>query len=704
MLRGIMLATATSLCCLDMAFASPRLDTIYHPSLSKNSIYEGRAFLPLYSNKTSMLFSDIRTISDFEKMTEVNLGIGARKYLYNLNTVIGAYYFHDQRNELGTHHQNTIGGEILSKYFEARANLYMPYESNISSSASHTVGYSDNVPHIRTTHHKALQGYDVEAGLVMPTKYANVGLYGSIYNFYDSAKNNHLNGKKIRGEINIESLLPYNLLATIGAEYDYNDDHKKRNTNFNIRLGIPLSGKNNKSQSQDSRMTKSIVRDLHIRTAHTSVKVDDAKGAVKLANDSEIMLGKIFYVSNEEELSKALSTPLRDQNEEIAIVLEENVVALKDVGLKDNYYLISQPTEVTFTAIHNKNLTAYQSIGKYATLMHAASVKVEDEKGQMVELIPGISDDQVASATISKITGYSYDNADYDTLEVVKDSASLSAAIEKGKSIVLLDDDITLSNKLIAKNSTVVLGKGKVIARATNGAIADIVRSEKRKITDQNNDLWDKLGASFAQDGELIIDGIDLNLKSRIVLFKNGNLKIKNSTFNTSAASGYKAMVDYYDSSSSDMPNNISFENTVINKDFVSSDGILTGVEKGLTKFTMNLKDVEVSVKKSSEPHNLFYTPNVNIDGELKLKHHNNLQWDRNYKVNASSSKFTFNKGAKIIVESLDNKDDVTTYQVTDTVTLGQSDKLSLLYNKNVTFDLSSLSDKIVKVENNSGK
>ncbi len=704
MLRNIILTTTTSLCCLNMAVANPRIDVLYHSLEDSNAIYESRAFLPIYSNKNSIVFSDIRTVGDLEDMTELNLGVGLRQHVHSMNTILGLYYFYDQRSEQGIYRQNTIGGEVLSRYFEVRANYYMPFEEEGDNVSFTTISYQENVPHINKITKGALKGYDAEVGFVMPSKYFELGVYGSLYKFYHGDDDsNDIVGKRIRGELNVANILPYNILASIGAEYDYNDDADKRASRMSIKLGMPLSNKKY-NPNNDKRMSKSIVRDLHIRVLDNNSISEKAQAKVTLGNGSEVVFDKIFYVENEEQLNTIINDTTI--TEKTGIVLSNNVAVLKDLELKSNHYIIGKKTNFNFVAVSDQTLTIADGIGENYTLVYNNTVKAENSSGDMVEVTTTPSD-QVASASLSRIAKYFYDGVEYTELDMVNDQASLWSVLTKDGSIIVLDDDIEIANPIGVSNSALIIGKGVIEAQSEDGTNANITLLQQRTINDASNDLWESFGKHSNSKTDIIFDGVDLNLKSRIALSTNVNLKIKNSTINADHSVAH-AIIDYY--STADQADSVSFENTVINKNFDATSstapekGVVLGVASNLTKLALNLKDVTIKMGNNVTQAGQYIAgvPNVNIAGNLTLEHNGNLEWDKSARFDsgAKRSKITFSEGAKVVVNDKTVNQNLQ-YDVNETVTIGDDSQVNPLYEQSVNTDLSTLSDKIVKVESN---
>ena len=91
------------------------------------SLGETSLFAPLWQNRDTLLFTDIRGMADDDSASEGNFGLGVRHMLES-GWNLGAYgYFDVRRSGLGnTFHQATFGVEALSEFLDLRANVYLP--------------------------------------------------------------------------------------------------------------------------------------------------------------------------------------------------------------------------------------------------------------------------------------------------------------------------------------------------------------------------------------------------------------------------------------------------------------------------------------------------------------------------------------------------------------------------------------------------
>ena len=93
---------------------------------------QGSLTYPFNQKDDSLFYTDIRGMTNGNKVTEYNLGIGYRKLYEEKDYMIGGYVFKDWRNEFDyTWQQWTVGAEYLSPLFDLRVNGYFPTEDKV---------------------------------------------------------------------------------------------------------------------------------------------------------------------------------------------------------------------------------------------------------------------------------------------------------------------------------------------------------------------------------------------------------------------------------------------------------------------------------------------------------------------------------------------------------------------------------------------
>ncbi len=232
---------------------------------NKRNIGQAGLLLPLFSMHDNLLYIPVFGMLDNQNSREINIGIGFRK-LFNNNFIHGGYAFFDYRRSPRKNFfkQITIGYEFLTKYFEARANVYIPenkssnlyipikdkVETNYGSISNVTTFDIDRTNDLYTE--KASKGFDVELGL---TKGSTAGIYLAYFRFLN--QQNNTNGLRTRGNLRV---LPW---LTLEAEVSY-DNTRKLTPYFGAKINIPFTKSHKKSIY--TKMTYLPIRDVDIQT------------------------------------------------------------------------------------------------------------------------------------------------------------------------------------------------------------------------------------------------------------------------------------------------------------------------------------------------------------------------------------------------------------------------------------------------------
>lgn len=261
---------------------------------SKNrNIGESTIFVPLFQNRETLVFGDVRGRFDNNSSQELNLGLGAR-HIWDDQFIFGAYSFFDHRNSpLGNKfNQITLGAEVLTENFDLRSNLYLPTgTTSYSELAASAAKISESSIIFHEGAEKALKGVDAEVGFKVPwvnlTKDGSdaLRLYAGGYNFWEKGVES-IYGPRVRAEYSINDIVTPGSRLSFNAEYQY-DDARGAQTFIGARLRLPLSTLTGTASAQltalEQRMTETIVRDVDIVSrvgayGATSVGVDAKTG------------------------------------------------------------------------------------------------------------------------------------------------------------------------------------------------------------------------------------------------------------------------------------------------------------------------------------------------------------------------------------------------------------------------------------------
>lgn len=261
---------------------------IYNPSaelvtkLSRSrKIAEFNYMQPFFTKENHVPIFDLKLKLDNKRSKEVNLGLA---YRYNCNdkAIFGTYAYFDHRHTGNFLSVNglTAGIEVLSKYLDARANIYIPQNKrkkiNHNSKKVVIAGTSIFALSGGHTYESSLRGYDIEVGTPIFSFSDSLNekfgtkIYVARYSF--TGKNvKSIKGTRFRLEQDIgETLLGDNRYKFhISAETQF-DKVRKRQNSLGLGLKVIFNDKKNshkkKANSLNHRMMETIIRDVDIVT------------------------------------------------------------------------------------------------------------------------------------------------------------------------------------------------------------------------------------------------------------------------------------------------------------------------------------------------------------------------------------------------------------------------------------------------------
>ena len=228
---------AEQLCCLlatflllpTRAFAQQLPDWMEHWEFGVNLEEDDGAdffidpIIPLYRHPDSKRVLFLEPRWQFADETHLfNLGGGARQLVLNGTWLLGANMFYDYETS-HSHYRLGWGAEALSAFAELRSNFYL----GLSSERLVEENAGGN------TFEKAVDGYDIEAGMPVPY-YSRLKLYGGFlwYNFQEFK---NLYGWRLRAEYTpVPFIVIYGLLS--------NDTKSNADWGMTVAFRIPLGG------------------------------------------------------------------------------------------------------------------------------------------------------------------------------------------------------------------------------------------------------------------------------------------------------------------------------------------------------------------------------------------------------------------------------------------------------------------------------
>ena len=286
------------------------------------------ALFPLYAPRDSLFFFNPRVTASDELDPRVSVGLGYRQLFEEPQVILGANVYYDNFDTVNNDRINQLGfgGEMLTRWFDLRANIYLPDQkrykinqtqtvstSQTSSSStqalgpqitSQTLGYqgynitqtTNGVNVFRTTttaddvqttrffdqYEAGMPGGNVEAGVLLPwlDRYADVRVFGGYY-YFDNQFGKNIQGAESRLEIRA---LP---AVTFDAMYYANKEVIGSHWFFGVRVSMPFDLANiaegrspfagfwesfkPKSKEEHpvfaSRMTENVIRTARVSTS-----------------------------------------------------------------------------------------------------------------------------------------------------------------------------------------------------------------------------------------------------------------------------------------------------------------------------------------------------------------------------------------------------------------------------------------------------
>ena len=273
-------------------FYQPKIDFRYKLG-NERTLGSTELFAPLVASKNELLFLDMRAVVDDNGASEGNLGFGYRSVqcCSQLGPYIrGVYGFFDRRRSANDNYfsQVTLGAEVLSKDWDFRANIYMPFSNGkaVRQTASTTrLAGSGIFVDSGTFKEKALRGHDAEIGYRL---FPEGRIYAGGYQFV---------GGGVPNITGVRGRLEWDVSKHINLGLESQHDPVRGNNSFaEVRLSIPF-GPEPQEQATGiyKRMTTPIVRDIDVVTREKQAP-DISTFAVQ--NTATGLAQNVYYVDN----------------------------------------------------------------------------------------------------------------------------------------------------------------------------------------------------------------------------------------------------------------------------------------------------------------------------------------------------------------------------------------------------------------------
>ena len=251
------------------------------------SVYAAEAMVPLLNVDHAALYLNPRGLLLEDEDQELNLGFVLRRLSEDEDCILGLNFYYDARFTDADNTLQQVGGglEMLSRWFDARANYYYPVsdEKSLGSGTCPFTGAA--VP--CTGWEESMEGFDAEAGVWLPfvDRYLPTGVFAGYYRFESDLSSEKVDGFKAR----IEMRLCQNV--TLDAAWFDDSGYRASEYMVGIRLHLPLDFWNGVKLERGSgrlpafpaRMTDPVQRDFRVRTLITRPSLPNAPTPVPTA-------------------------------------------------------------------------------------------------------------------------------------------------------------------------------------------------------------------------------------------------------------------------------------------------------------------------------------------------------------------------------------------------------------------------------------
>lgn len=237
---------------------------------------------PFLANDNHLPILDLKLKLDNQKSKEINLGLVYR-YNYDDKAILGTYAYFDHRRTGSNFSINGLnaGVEVLSKYIDARANIYIPQNKRkkLAHNSKKSVEIKGTSIFAISGGHKyesALRGYDIEVGTPLfafsdsLNETFGTKVYAARYSF--TAKNvKPIVGTRFRIEQDLGKIWAgdNSYKFHVSAETQF-DKVRKRQNFIGLGVKVAFNDKKNSYKKKQSglrhRMMETVIRDVDIVT------------------------------------------------------------------------------------------------------------------------------------------------------------------------------------------------------------------------------------------------------------------------------------------------------------------------------------------------------------------------------------------------------------------------------------------------------
>lgn len=237
------------------------------------SVYSAEAMFPLFDTDDTALFLNPRGLLLEDDDQELNIGLVLRRLTEDEKYILGVNFYYDARFTDADNTLQQVGGglEMLSKWFDARANYYYPVndEKSLESGTCPFTGAA--IP--CTGVEEAMEGFDAEVGVWLSyfDRHLPMGLFAGYYRFESDVTSEKVDGMKVRVEMRPSSNL------TFDAAWFEDSGYRDSEYVVGARLHVPLDFWNGLKMDRGgarlpdfpSRISEPVQRDFRVRTLIT---------------------------------------------------------------------------------------------------------------------------------------------------------------------------------------------------------------------------------------------------------------------------------------------------------------------------------------------------------------------------------------------------------------------------------------------------
>ncbi|MGD9873919.1 MAG: inverse autotransporter beta domain-containing protein [Kiritimatiellia bacterium] len=302
----------------------------------------GDAIVPVHFTKSGAFLVNVRGSGNDDEEEEANAGLVYRHLFPEKDLILGANIYYDSR---WTAHDNRFdqmgaGLELLSRWIDARANLYIPenkeelVDSFTDQSVEQRTSGEWRDPYAETHHiaqdyvrrtetvtttylferfEQAREGWDAELGvkLPVPDKLGEYRLFAGYYNWdAQYSGQDEISGFKARAEARILPALFFDASWYEDKELNGSDWFVGVRLNLPFDLGLLAEGKNPfagafsrpKPAPFSSRIFEMVIRDLKIQTEDSGYVENEKARAVDIKRSSSrstvVLMDNITFVDD----------------------------------------------------------------------------------------------------------------------------------------------------------------------------------------------------------------------------------------------------------------------------------------------------------------------------------------------------------------------------------------------------------------------